>query len=362
MIHYRNLGSCPTTSWGLSQFSRSENGTAPLVKREVAFEQVVTRRSAARAVLPRRDWLKAAAVACFGARATAAPADDRRAKARKNLRLGIYTGPYSGLPLEEAAARIGADGFRSVLTNYTFADVRFDPLAPDWKAAAKITDCFDRHGIEIAAIFGYVNVVDPVPERRKRGDARLEALLTNWKRLGCRNVSTETGTFNPKSDWLDAPQNATEQGYLQCRAALEKWAKAAEKAGAILSIEPYWRNVIDSIDRADRLFREVESPALKLVMDPNNYFRKEDLPKMRPMLEEMFRRLGSHIVLAHAKDVKPAPDGTELPAAGKGVLDYPLYLRLLAELDRPLDLILEHLTLDDVPRARDYVLDQLEAI
>lgn len=319
-------------------------------------------RQPATGTLLRRDWLKAAAMACFGAKAMAAPAADLRAKAKQNLRLGIHSGVYSGLPLEEAAMRIQAAGFRSVLCNYAFADVRFDPLAPDWTAAAKITGCFERHGIEIAAIFGYVNIVDPLPARRNSGDARLEALLTNWKRLGCRNVSTETGTFNPKSAWLEAPQNATEQGYLQCRAALEKWAKVAEKAGSILSIEPYWRNVIGSIDRADRLFREVESPALKLVMDPCNYFRKEDLPRMQPMLKEMFQRLGSQIVLAHAKDVKPAPEGTELPASGKGVLDYPLYLRLLTGLDRPLDLIIEHLTLDDVPRARDYVLEQFEQI
>lgn len=321
-----------------------------------------TRRRATGKRLPRRDWLKAAAISCFGARAMAAPTVDWRTKAKQNLRLGIDSGVYSKLPLEEAAARIRDDGFRSVLSNYTFADVRFNPLAPDWEAAGKIVGCFERHGIEIAAVFGYVNLIDPIPARRKLGDARLETLLTNWKRLGCRNVSTETGTFNSKSPWLDASENETEEGYLQCRAAIEKWAKVAEKAGAVLSIEAYWRNVIASIDRAERVLRDVQSPALKLVMDPNNYFRKQDLPKMQPMLEEMFRRLGPHIVLAHAKDVKPAADGTELPASGKGVLDYPLFLRLLAQLDRPLDLILEHLTLDDVPRARDFVLQQFDKI
>jgi sugar phosphate isomerase/epimerase len=321
-----------------------------------------TRRRASGTRLPRRDWLKAAAITCLGARAAAAAPVDWRAKAKQNLRLGVDANVYAKLPLEEAAARIRDDGFRSVLSNYTFADVRFNPLAPDWEAAAKIVGCFERNGIEIAAVFGYVNPIDPLPERRKQGDARLETLLTNWKRLGCRNVSTETGTFNPKSPWLEAPENETEEGYLQCRTALEKWAKVAEKAGAILSIEAYWRNVIGSIDRADRLLREVGSPALKLVMDPNNYFRKEDLPKMQPMLQEMFSRLGSHIVVAHAKDVKPAPEGTELPASGRGVLDYPLFLRLLAQLDRPMDLILEHLTLDDVPRARDFVLAQFDKI
>ena len=59
---------------------------------------------------------------------------------------------------------------------------------------------------------------------------------------------------------------------------------------------------------------------MKLVMDPCNYFRKEDLPRMQPMLAEMFKRVGREIVVAHAKDVKAAADGTDLPAAGLGVL------------------------------------------
>ena len=67
----------------------------------------------------------------------------------------------------------------------------------------------------------------------------------------------------------------------------------------------------------------------------------------------MFRRLGDKIVVAHAKDVAAAAEGTDLPAAGRGVLDYPHYLGLLAGLDRPIHLIVEHVVLDDVPRARD---------
>jgi len=76
----------------------------------------------------------------------------------------------------------------------------------------------------------------------------------------------------------------------------------------------------------------------------------------------MFRRLGDRVVVAHAKDVRASADGTDLPAAGQGVLDYPLFLRLLAGLDREVYLILEHLSLPDVPRARDFVLAQMEKI
>ncbi len=314
------------------------------------------------AALPRRDWLKAVGVALVSVPALGAAGVDLRAKAKKNLKMAVHTGPYAALSVEEAARRIKAQGFAGVLTDYVFADARFDPLAPDWKTAEKIVGAFERQGIRIVGIFGYVNVVDPIPARRKRGEARMETLIENWKRLGCSNVSTETGTFNPKSDWEESPENATEQGYLQCRAAMEKLARMAEKAGAVVSIEPYWRNVIDSIDRTERLFREVQSPGLKLVMDPCNYFRKEDLPRMGPMLKEMFARLGPQIVLAHAKDVKASAEGTDLPASGLGVLDYPLYLRLLAGLDREMDLVVEHVALDDVARAREYVVGQLEKV
>ena len=67
----------------------------------------------------------------------------------------------------------------------------------------------------------------------------MEALLSHGKRLGCSLVSTETGTFNSESEWLEAPENQTEEGYLQCKAALQKHARTAEKHGTVLAIEPY---------------------------------------------------------------------------------------------------------------------------
>jgi sugar phosphate isomerase/epimerase len=312
----------------------------------------------------RRDCLKLAGAATLAAPLAAGAADDLKAKAKKNLKLAIFTGVYAGLPLEEAARRIKTDGFRAVVLEGNFADVRFDPLAPDWRAADKITGCLDRNGIKVVGLYGYYNVVAPNPETRKRGEQRMQFLIENWRRLGSNNISTETGSLNPQSEWNDSPENATEAAYQQCRASLEKFAGLAEKTGAVISIEPYWKNVIGSVERTERLFRDIPSPALKLVMDPCNYFRKDQLAQMQPMLKDIFRRVGEQTVLAHAKDVKAAAnaDDTELPYAGKGDLDYPLYLRLLAQLDREMYLAVEHLMLPDVPAARDYVLAQFEKI
>ncbi len=316
------------------------------------------------APLSRRDCLKLAGAAALATPLAGRAAEDLRAKAKKNLKLAIFTGVYAGLPLEEAAKRIKADGFSGVALEGNFADVRFDPLAPDWEAAKKITSTLDRNGLKVVGLYGYYNVVAPDAEKRKRGEQRMQFLIENWKRLGSNNISTETGSLNPQSEWNDSPENATEAAYQQCKTSLEKFARLAEKTGAVISIEAYWKNVIGSTERAERLFRDVPSPALKLVMDPCNYFRKADLARMQPMLKDIFQRVGKQTVIAHAKDVKAAPaaDDTELPAAGQGVLDYPLYLRLLAELDREIYLALEHLSLPEVPAARDYVLAQFEKI
>jgi len=310
----------------------------------------------------RREWLKAVGATAFGAQALGAADEDLRAKAKKNLKLAVFTGVYSKLPLDEAVKRIKSDGFGAVACEYAFADVRFDPMAPDWDAAKRISDGLDRAGIKNVGLYGYYNVVDPDPAKRALGEKRMLFLIENWKRLGSPIIATETGTLNPKSPWLESPENTTEASYVLCRTALANLAKAAEKTGAVVAIEPYWRNIIASVDRTERLFREVNSPSLKLIMDPCNYFRKEDLPRMKPMLEDIFRRVGKETVFAHAKDVKESPTGTDLPASGKGVLDYPLYLRLLAQLDREVYLAVEHLTLDDVARARDFVLGQFEKI
>jgi sugar phosphate isomerase/epimerase len=316
--------------------------------------------------LNRRDLLKA-----IGAGATAAAAGIPAALAADDnpsapsghahkIKLAIFTSVYGHLPLDEAAKRIKADGFAGVVLDYAFKDVRFDPWAPDFDALKKITAALDREGLQVAGLYGYYNVIDPDAARRKRGEARIDLLIKNWKRFGSPVISTETGSFNPQSEFEDSEKNHTEEGYAECRRAFERLARAAEKTGAVIAIEAYWHNCIDSIDRADRLFRDIDSPSLKLTMDPCNFFRPEDLPKMKPMLEDMFKRLGPRTVIAHAKDVKQTPAGQELPAAGLGVLDYPTFLRLLAGLDKDLFLALEHLNLDDVPRARDYVKAQMQ--
>ena len=126
--------------------------------------------------LNRRDWLRITGAAAVGLPLMSTAAPDLRAKAKKNLKLGVFTGVYASLPLEEAARRIAADGFHSVVLEYGFADVRFDPWAPDWDKARLITRTLAKHNLKIAGLFGYYNVVDPDPAKRLRGEQRMQVL------------------------------------------------------------------------------------------------------------------------------------------------------------------------------------------
>lgn len=310
----------------------------------------------------RREWMKTAGVAAAATACGVTARADLRETAKKKIHLAVFTGPYSGLPVTEAAQRIKADGFAGAVCEYSFADARFNPLQPDWALADRISAAFAKEGIKIVGLYGYFNVVHPDAAKRKEGEDRMAFMLANWKRLGSPIVATETGTLNSTSEWAESPENETEAGYQQCRAAVGRLVQLARKSGAVVAIEPYWRNIIGSAERAQRMFKDESSSSLQLIMDPCNYFKKEDLANMGPMLKDIFKRVGKHTALAHAKDVKAAASGTDLPAAGQGVLDYPLYLRLLAGLDRDLYLALEHLTMEDVKASRNYVLQQFEKI
>lgn len=318
----------------------------------------------------RRQFLKAAGVgaAAMMIPSGAAGQETRpqelplREKARRNIKLGIFTSVYAGLPLEQAARRMHDDGFSCVVLQCHFKDVQFDPLKPDWEALDRITAELKKNDLEVAGLYGYYNVIDPKPERLQEGQARFEALAKYWKRFGSPIISTETGSYDLESQFADHPKNHAEEGYSAVRGAFQHLVRVCQKTAAVVAIEPYWHNCIDSIEKAERLFRDVPSPSLKLTMDPCNYFRNSQIPMMGGMLDEMFKRLGSQVVIAHAKDIRVTDTGQDHPAAGRGSLDYPRYLRHLARLDRPIHLIIEHLELADVPRARDYVKAQMEKI
>jgi sugar phosphate isomerase/epimerase len=130
----------------------------------------------------------------------------------------------------------------------------------------------------------------------------------------------------------------------------------AEAHDVTLAFEPERNNVVNDAAAARRLLSEVGSPCLRVVLDAANLFDGPDLSRQDQMLAQAFALLGDDVVLAHAKDVRA--DGG-IVAAGKGELDYGLYLDLLAQLPGAVPLILHGLEESEVPGSVRFLRDRL---
>ncbi|MEI6949216.1 sugar phosphate isomerase/epimerase [Paraflavisolibacter sp. H34] len=295
------------------------------------------------------------------------------------IQVGIFTG-YFPYTLEETAKRIRDLDFNTVQLDVTFKDM---DLATDQINSAqckKIRDTFRRYNLPISCISGYTNLVHPDPEKRKANLAHLKQLIRYANELGSPYVISESGTFDPDSDWVHHPKNKLEEGYADCVEVIGDLVNFARSQGVTFLVETYVNNVIGSVEETLRLFADITDPHLGLLMDPTNYFEDHNIDQMDQTLHQIFNALSHKIKIAHAKDVKRAVNGhkvqmaeidaseahalrgvgkIELPAPGLGALNYDLYLQRLHKQHPNIPIIIEHLDESDVPRAKSFLDEKL---
>ncbi|MHA7179898.1 sugar phosphate isomerase/epimerase family protein [Arthrobacter sp. MDB2-24] len=299
------------------------------------------------------------------------------------IQVGIFSG-YFPYELETTAKTIRDLGFNTVQLDLHFKDLDLSAGQITKEKAKRVSDTFRDHDLPICAISGYTNIVHPDPERRKANVEYLKEILRNARSFGTPYVISESGTFNPDSEWDHHPHNRTEDGYEQVRSVLTELAQTAYDHGATFLLETYVNNVIGSVRETVRVFNDIRTPGLELLMDPTNYFDGNNIDDMDAVLNEVFDTLGDRVRVAHAKDVKRAGEDKsekhadigdenalashtfrgvgdiELPAAGLGSLNYDLYLQRLAERNPNAPLIIEHLDESDVPRAKQFIVETLK--
>lgn len=290
------------------------------------------------------------------------------------ISVGIFTGYYP-CTIDETIRRIKATGFSCVQLDVSFkdCDAAKEPLT---KAKANlIRDKFRDADLPVIAVSGYTNFVHPDPARRKANIDYLKMMIRHARDLGCPYVASETGTYDPESDWVWHDKNGTPQAYDEAIGIIRDIAAYAEDYGATFIVENYVNNVIGTVDQVERMFRDAGSKSVGLICDPTNYFNNANIDHVDDTLRSIFCRLSPYMKIAHAKDCRRAEDtsekhaaidadeshtfrgsgGVELPAAGLGVLNYDLYMELLAKDHPNIPLIIEHLDEGDIARAKGFV-------
>jgi sugar phosphate isomerase/epimerase len=300
------------------------------------------------------------------------------------MQVGIFNG-YFPYTLKEQAKKIKAIGFNTVQLDLSFKDIDFStPEAITRDKAKTVREVFRDHDLPVCTLSGYTNIVHPDKAERKTRNDYLKALIRNARHFGAGYVISETGTFDPDSDWVHHPKNKTEEGWEECRTVIKELVQEAYDHGCMFLLETYVNNVVGSVEETVRMFAEIDHPALGLLMDPTNYFEAHNIGQMDKVLKQIFDTLSDKIKIGHAKDVKPSGDdksekhaelfegaaeshsfrgvgAIELPAPGLGVLNYDYYLKRLSEKHPNIPMIIEHLDESDVPRAKKFIDGKLRA-
>jgi L-ribulose-5-phosphate 3-epimerase len=257
--------------------------------------------------------------------------------------------------IEELAARVRRLDLASVvLDSYPGLDIDLDNPGPE--ATRRIRRSFEAEGVEIAAVGGYSNLIHPDPAARRAVHRRFLGLVRLCEAIGCPMLCSETGTYHPRSDWDWDPANATPQAFDALVEAVRPLAEGAGSHGVTLGFEPYVMNVAYTAERAVRFVEELGAPNVKLVADPAGILTRATLDAQQEVLPAAFEIMAPHIGLVHVEDCRPDPEGHFLwLAAGRGVLDYPLFMSLVARSGYSGPLIMEHLSEADIPAVRDLV-------
>jgi sugar phosphate isomerase/epimerase len=211
----------------------------------------------------------------------------------------------------------------------------------------------------MVGVSGTYNMIHPDPAQRAEGLRRFEVLAAACHSLGTSLITLCTGSRDPDNQWRFHPDNASPAAWRDLTIELAQALRLAERYDITLAVEPELANVIDSAAKAQTLLAEMQSERLKIVIDAANLFPTGTLQHQQRILDDAFERLGSHIIMAHAKDL--AEDGRAGDvAAGTGQLDYPYYLAKLRQIGFTGPLVMHGLSAGQVSQTVKFLRNLME--
>ncbi len=247
------------------------------------------------------------------------------------IQYGLRLHDAEKLPLEEQLAAVKKQGFSCVhLALSKIQGLTADPAALTPGYALYLKHAFQNAGLDIAVLGNYLNLATPDRDALKQNLEKYTAHLRFASLLGAGVVGTETGnpntgyTYDPKLSHTDL---ALETFITNLRPAV----RAAEQFGVILAIEPVWRHIVYSPQRARTVLDEINSPNLQIIFDPVNLLDEENLDRREEVLNDAMRLLEKEIAVIHIKDYKTETGPRTCMAAGTGDMDYRPILKFAKE-------------------------------
>jgi len=277
------------------------------------------------------------------------------------MKLGIHLGIFRRNSLEELLDAAAAHGLQSIHFNFKVLGMPSMPEQLDPATCRQVVRLAAERGLEIASVSGTFNMIHPNVQTRREGLRRLETIVRAARSMNVPVVALCTGTRHPDDMWRDHPDNQSPRAWADLLDSMATALAIAERHGVVLGIEPEVANVVDSAGKARALLDHFASPQLGVIIDAANLLRPESLDHMSQVLDEAFELLGSHLVLAHAKEIDHAGRAGKAPP-GRGMLDWKRYFRLLAGCGFQGSIIMHSLAEADVPASVRFLRRLLDEV
>lgn len=184
---------------------------------------------------------------------------------------------------------------------------------------ATIRRALAAHGVEVAILGCYVNIIHPDLDEREAALRRFEAYLAHARFFGAPIVATETGSVDPSFAYTE--DNFTPGAFEAAVASIRRLCATAERYGVVVGIEPGVNHPIHDVETTRRLIKRVDSPALGIVLDPTALITPQLAPRQLDIVRDALESFGDRVVATHLVDYRVEGSAIERCDIGAGVLD-----------------------------------------
>jgi sugar phosphate isomerase/epimerase len=239
----------------------------------------------------------------------------------------------------------------------------YAPDAISLERASEIGRMFADAGLDLVEYGRYhTTLVHPDAQVRRENIADLASSLRIARAAGCMAVITGAGSLNPGGAWWPHPDNYSRETFDRLVDSLREAVKPAEDEGVLLGLEGSTLTPLRSAETARKVLEAVGSPALRAHLDPVNWITWDTIFSTGPAVAAMFETLGPERILsAHNKGVTAENKvgvhiSETVTGAPDDIFDHSAILRVAAQMPPDFYLVIEHLSLEQMPGARQHLL------
>lgn len=257
--------------------------------------------------------------------------------------------------MEARAEKAKQEGFSCVHLAYqkVISGVSFDAAALNEGLACYTKRVFQEQKLDIAVLGCYLNLAHPDPAELQKIKSKYFGHLRVAALAGCSVVGTETGAPNPQYK-LDANTHSREALDTFIR-NLAEVVERAEHWGVSMAIEPVWNHIVYNTDRAVEVLKAIQSPNLRIILDPVNLLCMENADNREAIFQDAFEKLCDHIAVVHLKDFVRRDGKLVSVAAGTGEMNYENILRFVKARKPFIQATLENTTNENAVQSRELI-------